>query len=119
MTDKMKRKHKKLTAEYLANRSFNTVRAGYTEPKWILFSKKLMAEGFVIRLYEARKTVSKYITVIKPGSYLKPFKVRFSNHAPIRYHEENGDCDFFVGRTHLNTTTTSDAIMAVFEYFKE
>lgn len=35
--------------------------------KWILFCRYFMSKGYKIRLYEARKTVSKYITLIKDG----------------------------------------------------
>ena len=35
--------------------------------KWILFCRYFMGKGYKIRLYEARKTVSKYITLIKDG----------------------------------------------------
>ncbi len=107
----------KLNLAYLADRGENTMRAGYAKPKWISFCETMIKEGFMVKFYEANKTVSKYITVIKPNSHLKPFKVRFSDHAPIRSREENKDCDFFVGRTNFTVSTTSDAIMAVFEHF--
>lgn len=35
--------------------------------KWILFCRYFMSKGYKIRLYEARRTVSKYITLIKDG----------------------------------------------------
>ena len=73
--------------------------------KWILFCRYFMSKGYKIRLYEARKTVSKYITLIKDG---KSCKVRFSNHRPIREREKNKDCDFFVGVTNFQVITAQD-----------
>lgn len=72
--------------------------------KWILFCQYFMGKGYKIRLYEARKTVSKYITLIKDG---KSCKVRFSNHRPIREREKNKDCDFFVGVTNFQVITAT------------
>lgn len=73
--------------------------------KWILFCRYFMSKGYKIRLYEARRTVSKYITLIKDG---KSCKVRFSNHRPIREREKNKDCDFFVGVTNFQVITAHD-----------
>lgn len=56
--------------------------------KWVEFCRTLLDEGYSLTLYEALRTVSKYVTV--NGSY----KVRFSNHKPIESREANGDCDF-------------------------
>jgi|JI7StandDraft_1071085.scaffolds.fasta_scaffold145277_5 hypothetical protein len=86
----------------------------YPKQKWIEFCETLMAEGYTLSLYEARATVSKYITVRSQG---KAFKVRFSNHKPIKGKEMAGDCDFFVGRTHTGVRTTGDALIAVREFF--
>ena len=90
--------------------------AKYGKAKWIIFSEKLLEKGYTLYLYEARKTVSKYITVRKDG---REFKVRFSNHKPIKERELWGDCDFFVGLTHLGCTTTQDALLAVERYFNK
>lgn len=83
-------------------------------PKWIEFCRRFMQAGFKVYLYEARKTVSKYITVKHDD---KAFKVRFSDHAPNYDKEVEGDCDFFVGRTNLDTTNTAQAIRATFNHF--
>lgn len=104
-----------LTPEYLEDRANGMVKAGYEVPKWIVFCQVMLRDGYGVTLYEARQTVSKYVTVSKPG--LGKFKVRFSNHQPIKQRELCGDCDFFVGIANLRTTTTGQAIAATREYF--
>jgi len=79
--------------------------------KWVEFCRTLLDEGYSLTLYEALRTVSKYVTV--NGSY----KVRFSNHKPIESREANGDCDFFVGVTNLGVTNTKMALAAVRRHF--
>ena len=91
------------------------VSSEFGKQKWIIFCETMMHYGFTLRLYEARKTYSKYVTVLDAG---KEFKVRFSNHRPIYRREVNGDCDFFVGRTNLGVTTTGDAIEATLKHFQ-
>ena len=88
----------------------------YGKAKWIIFAEKLLKQGYKIRLYEAKWTFSKYLTVEKDD---KKFKVRFSNHKPAREKELNNDCDFFVGVTNLQVTTTEDALKAVYNYFND
>lgn len=103
-----------VTAALLNERAERSIALGYQKQKWISFCEAMLAMGFNVSLYEARKTVSKYITVESGARY---FKVRFSNHRPIRAREEANDCDFFVGVSNLTTTTTDQAIAAVREYF--
>lgn len=103
-----------VTFEYLNEREQGLKKAGYPKPKWILFCEVMLQNGLELKLYEARQTVSKYITVIKDD---KEFLVRFSNHAPGYVRERNGDCDFFVGRNHNSTTTTGQAILATKGFF--
>ena len=112
--------HKKLNhgrvvnAEFLNTRYERAKALGYSKAKWILFCEALLEAGYKLSLYEARNTYSKYVTVIKDG---RRFKVRFSNHKPIKHREIKGDCDFFVGVTNLGTTTTSEALKAVQDFF--
>lgn len=87
---------------------------GYPKAKWIEFSEILLKEDYELYIYEARKTFSKYITVMKDD---KKFKVRFSNHKPIAHRELSNDCDFFVGVTNLKVTNTNMALKAVMEFF--
>ena len=108
---------KKITNKYL---TFDLLKQKtskkYGKQKWIIFAEELLHKGFKISLYEARRTFSKYLTVEKDGKY---FKVRFSNHKPIKERELNNDCDLFVGVTNYKVTTTEDALQAVYEYFKK
>jgi hypothetical protein len=86
---------------YLALRHEKSRRAGFLrKAKWIEFCEAMLARGYRVSLYEARRTVSKYLTV---QCRRRSFKVRFSNHAPVR--EAAGDCDLFVGLYDFGTTT--------------
>lgn len=115
------KKHRKkqtnaiITSALLQSRRDSLAARGFSKPKWVKFCEVLLQEGFTLSLYEARQTRSKYITVIKEGC--QPFKVRFSDHKPIRQREEAKDCDFFVGVTHLGVTHTGQAIAAVKRHF--
>lgn len=99
-----------VTPEFLEARASAAAASGYQKAKWIVFSEAILAMGLSLTLYEAWQTFSKYLTV-RDGSRL--FKVRFSNHRPIKRREIAGDCDFFVGVTNLGVTTTEDALRAV------
>lgn len=80
----------------------------YGVSKWIQFCRYMMERGYKVKLYEAHKTVSKYVTVIATNDV--SYTVRFSNHKPNRGRELNGDCDFFCGVTWTGTRTISEAI---------
>lgn len=88
---------------------------GYNTPRYLDFCRKMLSHGFVVTLYEARKTNSKYVTVSNGDM---SFKVRFSDHRPIPTRERDGDCDFFVGVTNRTVTTTDGAIKACLSYFQ-
>lgn len=105
-----------LTEDFLRVRAEKNIKAGFSKQKWVIFAETLIREGFEISLYEARRTVSKYLTVKKDG---RQYKVRFSNHRPIFEREKNGDCDFFVGKTNLVVTTTDQALVAVRSFFAQ
>lgn len=104
-----------VTPPYLQRRVEALAERGYSKPKWVGFCETMLAHGFTVSLYEARKTVSKYVTVSAPG--MAPYKVRFSNHRPIRHREAAGDCDFFVGVNHNTVSTTEQAIEATLKHF--
>lgn len=87
----------------------------YGVSAWIRFSEHMMKLGFTVKLYEAPRTFSKYITVIGANDVF--YKVRFSDHRPILHRELNGDCDFFVGVTNLTITNWTDAVRATIAYF--
>lgn len=110
-----KAKNRPIDQAYLDSRTAALASSGFRKSKWIEFCEAMLNRGLRVNLYEARRTVSKYVTVRASGK--KAFKVRFSNHKPIRAKEAGNDCDFFVGRTHFATTTTSQAIAATLSHF--
>lgn len=105
-----------VTREFLERRTSRAEKSGYGKARWIEFCERMLAAGFEVSLYEARFTVSKYVTVSRDG---RTFKVRFSNHKPIRSRELKRDCDFFVGITHTGVRTTDMAVEAVLRFFAE
>jgi hypothetical protein len=107
--------HMVVTPQFLAARAERSTSRGYTKQKWVEFCETLLSEGYSLKIYEARRTVSKYITVSRKGR--ASFKVRFSNHRPIADREDRGDCDFFVGVTNRTVTTTAQALDAVRAHF--
>lgn len=117
----MRRKNKmtndKVTKEMLDARTKYAIAGDFGKPKYIEFCEYFLEKVFLLEIYEARETVSKYITVIGQGN--KRFKVRFSNHAPAYARELAGDCNFFVGRTHLGITNYRQAIESVNIYFNK
>jgi hypothetical protein len=106
--------HKLMTYVELERRATACIAKGFQKQKWIIFCETLMDLGYKISLYEARQTVSKYVTVI---GWDREFKVRFSNHKPIYAREAQGDCDFFVGVTNLGVTRMEDALNATKQFF--
>jgi len=96
-----------VTQQFLNARVCQAKEGGFPKAKWIEFCETMAADGFRCWLYEARQTYSKYITV---SNGTTDVKIRFSNHKPDKSRELNGDCDFFVGKTHTGTRTTRDAI---------
>lgn len=104
-----------VTMDFLKRRAAACVAAGYTKQKWVEFCEIMLNKGFECTIYEARQTFSKYITV--RDSKHHSFKVRFSNHRPIKQREINGDCDFFVGITNLKVTNTAQAVLAALRFF--
>lgn len=106
--------NRRVNHDFLRARVEKIEALGYKKQRWVEFSEVMLSYGFAVELYEARKTLSKYLTVIHAG---KRFKVRFSNHRPIRHREEAKDCDFFVGITNLHTTNTTQAIDATLAFF--
>jgi len=110
-----KAKNRFVTVNYLEHRTRICESTGHKKAKWIELCEVLLKNGFEIHLYEAQQTVSKYLTLKRDG---KEFKVRFSNHKPSKWKEENGDCDFFVGIANTTITTTRDALDAIKVHFK-
>lgn len=104
-----------VTKKMLRERIKYSASLGYDAPMWIRFCLHMIEQKFEVSVYEARKTFSKYIYV-KDKDSGKKYKVRFSNHKPSKFKEDNGDCDFFVGIANNRTTTTKDAIEATLSF---
>ncbi|MBB4235076.1 hypothetical protein [Rhizobium esperanzae] len=103
-----------MTPAYLAIRTARANALGYGKPRWVEFCEVALRRGLDVYLYEAKRTFSKYITLRMGGL---AFKVRFSDHKPIPAREARNDCDFFVGVTNTNVTTTGDAVRAAMKHF--
>lgn len=106
--------HRPVNRDLLNHRVTYAKSLGYTKQKWVEFCEVMLDHELILTLYEARETVSKYVTVYSAD---KKFRVRFSNHKPIKGRELNGDCDFFVGHTHTGIRTTTHAIHAALKFF--
>lgn len=112
-----KARNRNINYDFLRSRVQYLQSNGWDKSKWILFCEEILSFGLVCELYEARQTRSKYITVRLPDDYSRSYKVRFSDHKPIKYRESAGDCDFFVGVTNFKTTTTQQAITETLKFF--
>jgi hypothetical protein len=77
----------------------------YQTPKYLLFIKEMLANGYQVKVYIAR--VSKYIFLVKNDQITK---IRFSNHRPLYEKEEENDCDYYVGISHKQVSTTEQLI---------
>lgn len=77
----------------------------YSTPKYLIFIKTMLEAGWDVKLYVAK--VSKYVFIIRDDVV---FKIRFSNHKPLLFKEEESDCDFYVGISHKQVSTTEQLI---------
>lgn len=80
----------------------------YPTPKYLLFIKTMIELGWEVKLYKAG--VSKYVYVVKDDII---YKIRFSNHKPLYYKELENDCDFYVGISHKQVSTTEAIIKKI------
>lgn len=78
----------------------------YQPAKYLIFIKTMLENGWRVKLYVANK-VSKYVFIIK-GEQV--FKIRFSNHKPLYQKEMEDDCDYYVGISHKQVSTTEQII---------
>lgn len=88
--------------------------ARYETPKYLLFMKWAIENKYLVKLY--RCGVSKYIFLIKDNDVIK---IRFSNHKPIKWRELEEDCDYYVGISNLQTTTTDQIINKISKFHCE
>ena len=89
----------------LLNTWIETYDPRYKPPKYYFFMKTMLEHGYQVKLYQAG--VSKYVFIIKNDIV---YKIRFSNHRPIKEKELENDCDFYVGISHLQASKTEDII---------
>lgn len=82
----------------------------YATPKYYLFMKTMLERGWIVKLHEVR--VSKYVFVIKDDLV---YKIRFSNHKPLFAREIENDCDYYVGISHNQVSTTEQIIKKLTE----
>ena len=81
---------------------------GYEAPKYLHFIKDHLEQGYGVKLYlGGKRGVSKYVFVENDTHLIK---VRFSNHKPIKDYEEKEDCDFYVGISHKQVSTTAQIL---------
>jgi hypothetical protein len=84
---------------------------GYAAPKYLLFIETMLKEGWQVKVLKAgAKGISKYVFIEK-GDHL--YKIRFSNHKPIFAREQKEDCDFYVGISHKQVSTTDQIIAKI------
>lgn len=77
---------------------------GFKPPKYLHFIKEMLEIGLGVKLYlGGKRGVSKYVFIENKDHLIK---VRFSNHRPIKEYEEKEDCDYYVGVSHKQTSTT-------------
>lgn len=79
----------------------------YAPPKYLIFIKTMLENGWKVKVYVANK-VSKYVFIFK-GDEIK--KIRFSNHKPLYQKEEESDCDYYVGISHKQVSTTEELMI--------
>jgi len=96
-----------LSLEYLKSLEPRYTKQGYSVPKWIIFCKELIKNGWEVSLYRSKSTVSKYVFIKKDD---KKYKVRFSNHKANRQKEDTGDCNFYVGVGNKGVITTEQLL---------
>lgn len=77
----------------------------FPTPKYLKFIKHMLEQGWAVKVYVSG--VSKYVFVTK-GEEIH--KIRFSNHKPIYAREDQNDCDFYVGVSHKQVSTTDQII---------
>lgn len=79
---------------------------------WIKYCTFMLNRGYKVELYEAKETVSKYITVYS-GHDLS-FKVRFSDHPPSKQRMVESDVKMVVG---IGSHKLDEAIQHTLNWF--
>ena len=81
----------------------------YAPAKYLIFIKTMIENGWMVKLYVANK-VSKYVFISKGDEV---YKIRFSNHKPLLNKEAEDDCDFYVGISNMQVSTTEQIIKKI------
>jgi hypothetical protein len=76
-------------------------------PKWIKFCYVMLENNWIISLYRAQTTRSKYIYIKKNK---RNYKIRFSDHKANFHQETKNDCDYYVGVGNYGVITTEQLI---------
>lgn len=84
------------------------LKSNYSPAKWIKFCAVMLNLGFIVKLYKAKSTCSRYVFLHKDG--MRDLKVRFSNHLPAIGAQEVNDSDFYVGVSNFGCITTEELI---------
>jgi hypothetical protein len=97
---------KTLTKQHIDELKARSLKYGYPEcPKWVQFAEAAIKDGWEVKLYRARTTLSKYLFICKGA---EQYKIRYSNHRPSYLKEEVADSDFYVGVHHKGCITTEE-----------
>ena len=79
----------------------------FQTPKYLIFVKTMLENGWKVKIYVANK-VSKYVFIFRENEIKK---IRFSNHKPLYQKEEENDCDYYVGISHKQVSTTEELMV--------
>lgn len=105
--------HRLVTREFLDRRVGN---GKYGRSVWVRYCDVMLDQGYAVEIYEAKDTVSKYITVT--GNFDITYKVRFSNHPPSYVRMLDSDVNMVVGYSRDGIRwTLEDAIIATLKWF--
>ena len=89
-------------------------------PVWVQLCDAIIALGLRVSIYDSKSTVSKYIEVYREN-HKNCFKIRISNHAPVRGSRNFEPSDFYVGANFPDEKWNNwkDALAKVKEVFGE
>jgi len=94
--------------EFKVDRLIENYPKHFKTPKYLTFIKTMLREGWSVKMYEVER--SKYVFIYKDDTI---YKVRFSNHKPIYSRQMANDCDFYVGISYKQVSTTEEIISKI------
>jgi len=92
----------------MINRLISEYPKQYSTPKFLLFIRDMVKKGWEVRLHTVK--VSKYVFVYRDNLI---FKIRFSNHKPIRSKQFQRDSDFYVGISHKGKALLTEDVAQI------